>query len=154
MNTPFTYIQIWLSQRSEVTLLRGYGPNVPVELIERLCRAFAELRAMNDAGAIAYPYSTRELVNVVVHVQAYVHIASQHFASHDNASSVPLVAGSGQPQRQRRPPFLGHALAGLGQTKAALASLGVWPSIHDLVFMHTCIFDRLRTPRMVSLLCL
>ena len=106
---PFTYIQIWLSQRSEVTLLRGYGPTVPVELIERLCRAFAELRAMNDAGAIAYPYSTRELVNVVVHVQAYVHITSQHFASHDNASSVPLVAGIGQPQRQRRPLFLGRA---------------------------------------------
>ena len=66
----------FLAQRSEVTLLRGYGPDVPVELIERLCRAFAELRAMNDAGAIAYPYSTRELVNVVVHVQACVLIVS------------------------------------------------------------------------------
>jgi hypothetical protein len=42
--------------QSEITLLQGYGPDVPVELIERLSRAFAELRGLMDEGVIAYPY--------------------------------------------------------------------------------------------------
>ena len=32
-------------------------------------QAFSELRAMADQGSITYPYSTREVVNIVKHLQ-------------------------------------------------------------------------------------
>ena len=32
-------------------------------------QAFSELRAMADEGSITYPYSTREVVNIVKHLQ-------------------------------------------------------------------------------------
>jgi len=50
-------------------MLRQYGPNVPEETIRRLVLAFGELRTMADQGLISYPYSTREVVNVVKHLE-------------------------------------------------------------------------------------
>ena len=38
--------------RSEITMLRQYGPNVPEETLSRLVKAFSELRAMADDGQI------------------------------------------------------------------------------------------------------
>jgi hypothetical protein len=35
----------------------------------RLVKTFAELRSMADEGQIQYPYSTREVVNIVKHLQ-------------------------------------------------------------------------------------
>eukprot|EP00729_Bicosta_minor_P004263 gene4263-23013_t len=58
-------------RESEVALLRSYGPDVPLELVQRLVGAFGELRSMADSGTLSYPYSTRELVNVVRHLQKY-----------------------------------------------------------------------------------
>lgn len=57
------------SQASEIALLKNYGPDVPEEAILKLVRAFAELRTMADQGLVQYPYSTREVVNIVRHLQ-------------------------------------------------------------------------------------
>ena len=38
--------------RSEITMLRQYGPNVPEETLSRLVKAFSELRTMADEGQI------------------------------------------------------------------------------------------------------
>ena len=40
------------SMRSEITMLRQYGPNVPEETLSRLVKAFSELRTMADEGHI------------------------------------------------------------------------------------------------------
>ena len=50
-------------------MLREYGGDVPERLLQRLVAAFAELREMADDGLIAYPYSTREVVAIVRHLQ-------------------------------------------------------------------------------------
>lgn len=57
------------SQASEISLLKNYGPDVPEEAILKLVRAFAELRTLADQGLVQYPYSTREVVNIVRHLQ-------------------------------------------------------------------------------------
>jgi len=57
------------SQASEIALLKNYGPEVPDEVILKLVRAFSELRTMADQGLVQYPYSTREVVNIVKHLQ-------------------------------------------------------------------------------------
>lgn len=59
------------STESEVALLSQYAPDVSPELISRLVSAFAQLRDMADQGLVSYPYSTREVVNIVKHLQAY-----------------------------------------------------------------------------------
>ena len=50
-------------------MLRHYGPSVPEELLHKLVNAFGELRSRADQGLISYPYSTREVVSVVKHLQ-------------------------------------------------------------------------------------
>ncbi|XP_014486715.1 PREDICTED: von Willebrand factor A domain-containing protein 8 [Dinoponera quadriceps] len=59
------------STRSEIHLLRQYGPHVDELVINKLVRAFGELRSMADQGLVAYPYSTREVVNVVKHLEKF-----------------------------------------------------------------------------------
>ncbi|CAH2270126.1 jg7660 [Pararge aegeria aegeria] len=54
---------------SELELLRSYGPDVPQDIMKKLVQAFAQLRNMADQGQLTYPYSTRELVNIVKHLQ-------------------------------------------------------------------------------------
>ena len=50
-------------------MLRQYGPDVPQHMLSMLVDAFSELRQIADQGQIAYPYSTREVVNIVKHLQ-------------------------------------------------------------------------------------
>ncbi|XP_061547312.1 von Willebrand factor A domain-containing protein 8 isoform X2 [Phycodurus eques] len=57
--------------RAELAMLKRYGPDVPDATLEKLVAAFGELRSMADQGAIAYPYSTREVVNIVKHLQKF-----------------------------------------------------------------------------------
>ena len=52
-----------------MAMLRQYGPGVPEAILKRLVLAFGELRDMADQGLIAYPYSTREVVNMVRHLE-------------------------------------------------------------------------------------
>ncbi|CAI4226062.1 unnamed protein product [Auanema sp. JU1783] len=59
------------SRSSEIVMLRKYGPNVPEPTLNNLVSAFSELRDMADDGLLQYPYSTRELTNIVKHVNAF-----------------------------------------------------------------------------------
>uniref|UniRef100_K3W7I1 VWFA domain-containing protein n=1 Tax=Globisporangium ultimum (strain ATCC 200006 / CBS 805.95 / DAOM BR144) TaxID=431595 RepID=K3W7I1_GLOUD len=58
-------------EESELALLKAYAPNVPVDILRRLCKAFAELRELVDKGVITYPYSTREAVAVAKHLEQF-----------------------------------------------------------------------------------
>uniref|UniRef100_A0A3Q3JAA7 von Willebrand factor A domain-containing protein 8 n=1 Tax=Monopterus albus TaxID=43700 RepID=A0A3Q3JAA7_MONAL len=57
--------------QAELAMLKQYGPNVPDATLQKLVAAFAELRSMADQGTITYPYSTREVVNIVKHLQKF-----------------------------------------------------------------------------------
>ncbi|XP_057642158.1 von Willebrand factor A domain-containing protein 8 isoform X2 [Chionomys nivalis] len=56
---------------SELEMLKQYGPNVPEPILQKLVAAFGELRSLADQGIINYPYSTREVVNIVKHLQKF-----------------------------------------------------------------------------------
>ena len=58
-------------QQSEIALLQSYAPDVPEALLRMLTSAFRELRESVDAGKLVYPYSTRELTNIVRHLAKY-----------------------------------------------------------------------------------
>ncbi|ORZ15094.1 AAA domain-domain-containing protein [Absidia repens] len=57
--------------KSEMLLLRKYGADVPEDLLWKLSAVFTDLRKLSDEGMMAYPYSTREIVNIVRHLQNY-----------------------------------------------------------------------------------
>jgi len=59
------------SVQSELNMLRQYGPSVPDQTLKKLVGAFGELRDMADRGLISYPYSTREVVNIVKHLEKF-----------------------------------------------------------------------------------
>uniref|UniRef100_A0A8D8BLW5 von Willebrand factor A domain-containing protein 8 n=2 Tax=Culex pipiens TaxID=7175 RepID=A0A8D8BLW5_CULPI len=59
------------SPNSEIYLLKQYGPDVPEATIRKLVDAFSELRDMADSGILNYPYSTREVVAIVKHLQRF-----------------------------------------------------------------------------------
>ncbi|XP_042236264.1 von Willebrand factor A domain-containing protein 8-like isoform X2 [Homarus americanus] len=59
------------SVESEMSLLRSYGPDVPEDIMRRLVGAFSELRDLADQALIQYPYSTREVVNIIKHLQEF-----------------------------------------------------------------------------------
>lgn len=57
---------------AELEMLKQYGPAVPDATLQKLVAAFGELRSMAEQGKITYPYSTREVVNIVKHLQVKV----------------------------------------------------------------------------------
>lgn len=57
------------SVENEIQLLKQYGPNVNEKIIFKLVKAFGKLRNMADQGLVSYPYSTREVVNIVKHLE-------------------------------------------------------------------------------------
>ena len=59
------------SVENEIQLLKQYGPNVDEKVIFKLVNAFGELRSMADQGLVSYPYSTREVVNIVKHLEKF-----------------------------------------------------------------------------------
>nr|XP_031838808.1 von Willebrand factor A domain-containing protein 8 isoform X2 [Nomia melanderi] len=59
------------SVESEIQLLKQYGPGVNEQIILKLVKAFGELRNMADQGLVSYPYSTREVVNIVKHLEKF-----------------------------------------------------------------------------------
>merc|ERR1719210_2888020 len=59
------------SMESEMTMLKQYGPDVSESTLQKLVIAFSELRQKADEGSIQYPYSTREVVNIVKHLQRF-----------------------------------------------------------------------------------
>ncbi len=56
---------------SELGLLKKYAPSIPEDVLRKLIASFTDLRRLADEGLINYPYSTRELVNVVKHLHTY-----------------------------------------------------------------------------------
>ncbi|KAG4058579.1 von Willebrand factor A domain-containing protein 8 [Phytophthora cactorum] len=58
-------------EESELSLLTAYAPSVSIDILRRLCRAFAELRELVENGTITYPYSTREAVAVAKHLEQF-----------------------------------------------------------------------------------
>ncbi|KAF7366325.1 von Willebrand factor A domain-containing protein 8 [Mycena sanguinolenta] len=60
-------------QESERTLLAQLAPEIDEDLILRLVGAFHDLRKGYDAGTLNYPYSLRELINLIKHMQAFPH---------------------------------------------------------------------------------
>ena len=59
------------SVENEIQLLKRYGPNVDEQIIFKLVKAFGKLRNMADQGLVSYPYSTREVVNIVKHLEKF-----------------------------------------------------------------------------------
>ncbi|KAI0089424.1 AAA domain-containing protein [Irpex rosettiformis] len=57
--------------QSERKLLEQLAPELSEDLILRLVAAFHDLRHAYEAGTLTYPYSLRELINLVRHLQAY-----------------------------------------------------------------------------------
>lgn len=56
---------------NEITLLSSFGPNVPREILISLSETFNALRQLQEEGVILYPYSTRELVNIIKHLEKF-----------------------------------------------------------------------------------
>jgi hypothetical protein len=56
---------------SEIELVRRYAPSVPEHSIAKMTAAFADLRRLVDEGVLSYPYSSRELVNIVCHLERF-----------------------------------------------------------------------------------
>jgi hypothetical protein len=56
---------------SELALLRSYAPSVDVKLLRQLVQTFCDLRNGVSSGIFSYPYSTREAVAIVKHMQQY-----------------------------------------------------------------------------------
>ncbi|KIH62118.1 hypothetical protein ANCDUO_07601 [Ancylostoma duodenale] len=59
------------SRESELQMLKKYAPDVEDATLLKLMAAFTELREMVNEGILHYPYSTRELVNIVKHVNKF-----------------------------------------------------------------------------------
>jgi hypothetical protein len=56
---------------SEMSLLQYYAPTLDPQTIRSVAASFAELRQFADHGDIVYPYSTREAIAVVKHLEKY-----------------------------------------------------------------------------------
>lgn len=59
---------------AELSMLKQYGPDVPDATLRKLVAVFGELRSMADQGTITYPYSVREVVSIVKHLQVRIYI--------------------------------------------------------------------------------
>ncbi|CAJ1443811.1 unnamed protein product, partial [Effrenium voratum] len=56
---------------SEMQLARAIGPSVPLALLKTLVALFADLRLALEDGRLQYPYSARELLAVVRHLERF-----------------------------------------------------------------------------------
>ncbi|KAI0752632.1 AAA domain-containing protein [Daedaleopsis nitida] len=56
---------------SERKLVSQLAPQLSEDIILRLVAAFHDLRRLYESGTLTYPYSLRELLNLVRHMQAY-----------------------------------------------------------------------------------
>ncbi|KAJ3293424.1 hypothetical protein HDU79_000368, partial [Rhizoclosmatium sp. JEL0117] len=58
-------------KHSELQLIKKYAPSVDDDILAKLVDAFNDLRVLVNEGLINYPYSTREIVSVVRHLESY-----------------------------------------------------------------------------------
>ncbi|MFH4975896.1 hypothetical protein AB6A40_002605 [Gnathostoma spinigerum] len=59
------------SRSSELLMLKKYAPSVDDVILDQLCSAFDDLRKLADNLSLPYPYSIRELVNIVKHIERF-----------------------------------------------------------------------------------
>lgn len=68
-------------------ILRSYGPNVSSDLIDKVARAWEDLRIAHEKGIVVYPFSLREAVGVVKHLNAFpkdgIQVAVENVISFD-----------------------------------------------------------------------
>jgi MoxR-like ATPase len=65
------YVMNELDIESEVELLTSFGPAVDKQLVSNIALVFSDLRADYLQGKINYPFSSRESVSIIKHLQAY-----------------------------------------------------------------------------------
>ncbi len=58
-------------RESEIILLQNFAPNIERQKLEQLVDVFTELRQLSIDGIISYPYSLRELVSIVKHLNMF-----------------------------------------------------------------------------------
>jgi hypothetical protein len=58
-------------RESEIILLQNFAPNLERKKLEQLVDVFTELRQLSIDGIISYPYSLRELVSIVKHLNMF-----------------------------------------------------------------------------------
>ncbi|KIY70240.1 hypothetical protein CYLTODRAFT_488278 [Cylindrobasidium torrendii FP15055 ss-10] len=58
-------------EASERKLLEQLAPDMDAHTIQKLVSTFQDLRIGYESGTLGYPYSLRELINLVKHLQAY-----------------------------------------------------------------------------------
>lgn len=56
---------------SEIQLLSSYAPSLDTKVIRALASSFSELRELSNNGDLTYPYSTREAIAVVKHIEKF-----------------------------------------------------------------------------------
>ena len=56
---------------SHTRILSSYGPNVPKEAIDKLVQIWDDLNVAHQKGIMAYPFSVRESVSVVKHLNEF-----------------------------------------------------------------------------------
>ena len=75
---------------SEVNLLQAFAPDVDTNTLFRLANVFSDLRALNESGTLAYPFSAREAVAVAKHLQSYpddsMELAAENILGFDGMS--------------------------------------------------------------------
>lgn len=60
-----------LDPESQENILKSYGPNVPAKTIKKIIRVWQDLSSAHERGLLAYPFSIREAVSVVKHLEKY-----------------------------------------------------------------------------------
>ena len=64
---------------SELSMLRKYGPSVDEGILAKIVAIFGELREMADLGDVSYPFSTREAVSIMKHLEVLPHFNLIYF---------------------------------------------------------------------------
>lgn len=59
------------TKTATLDLLKPYAPKTDVETLKKLVTAFSKLRNLNEESILNYPYSTREIVSIAKHFDAY-----------------------------------------------------------------------------------
>eukprot|EP01059_Diplonema_ambulator_P006574 TRINITY_DN16228_c0_g1_i1.p1 TRINITY_DN16228_c0_g1~~TRINITY_DN16228_c0_g1_i1.p1 ORF type:complete len:1840 (+),score=308.42 TRINITY_DN16228_c0_g1_i1:488-5521(+) len=118
-------------QESEFQLLLSEAPSVDTIILRRLVQAFAELRKLNTAGRIPYPYSTRELLHIARHLQAHpdstIGDALNNVLSFDRMDPVSLII---------RPVFERHGIPVSEVLSGAIdkhETLPAWQRAHEVL---------------------
>jgi len=60
-----------MNMESHKRILHSYGNNVQPHIIDKIIKIWEDLRVAHESGTISYPFSVRESVNVMKHLNTY-----------------------------------------------------------------------------------